>query len=258
MCKRLQHLDELVAEPVLEGDALAVDPARHEQHLLVLDVHALDRADPLREVEDLGLGERRRREPAAIALPDHRRVEALLDRRPDREGRGEVVALDDEVRAVADAHLVDLGEELVGRVAGEDVGGARLDADPDEGEQALLLPRRGALELVVAELDADLFVRVRRVRLGERHRHVEVGRAGFEARVEDRDVEERVDRVQDGVRFRLPDQRDDGVLARRVDPVRAEATVVELSDDVLRPRRVVVGERAVLEERAALGDLGEG
>ena len=73
----------------------------------------------------LRLGERRGREPAAVVLPDHRRVEALLDRRPDREGRREVVALDDEVRAVADADLVDLGEQLVGGVAGEDVGGAR-------------------------------------------------------------------------------------------------------------------------------------
>ena len=119
------------------------------------------------------------------------------------------------------------GEELVGRVTGEDVRGARLDPDPDEREQALLLPGRGALELVVAELDADLLVRVRRVRLGERHRHVEVRDAGLEARVEDRDVEERVDGVQDGVGARLADERDDGVLARRVDRMRAEAAVVE-------------------------------
>ena len=57
---------------------------------------------PSGKSNDLGLRERRGREPAALALPDHRRVEALLDRRPDREGRREVVALDDEVRAVAD------------------------------------------------------------------------------------------------------------------------------------------------------------
>ena len=152
--QRLQHLDELVAEAVLERYAAAVDPARHEQHLLVLDVDALDQADPLGEVEHLRLGERCCRVPAAVALPDHRWVEALLDRRPDRERRREVVALDDEVRAVADSDLVDLGEQLVGRVPREHVGGARLDPDPDEGEEALLLPGRRALELVVAELDA--------------------------------------------------------------------------------------------------------
>ena len=70
--QRLEHVDELVAEPVLERDPVAVDHARHEEHLLVLDVDALDRADPLGEVEDLGLGERLGREPAAALLPDHR------------------------------------------------------------------------------------------------------------------------------------------------------------------------------------------
>ncbi len=123
--QRLQHVDELLAEPVLEVDAAAVDPARDQQHLLVLDVHALHRADPLREVEHLGLGERLGRVPATIAFPDHRRVEALLDRRPDREGGCELVAVDLEIRAVADPDRVDLGEELVAGVAGEDVGEAR-------------------------------------------------------------------------------------------------------------------------------------
>ena len=94
-------------EAVLERHTLAVDPARHEQDLLVLDVDALDRADALGEVEHLGLRERLGREPAALALPDHGRIEALLDRRPDREGRREVVALDDEARAVSDPDLVD-------------------------------------------------------------------------------------------------------------------------------------------------------
>ena len=106
----------------------------------MLDVHALHRADPLREVEHLGLGERLGRVPATIALPDHRRVEALLDRRPDREGGRELVAVDLEIRAVADPDRVDLGEELVAGVAGEDVGEARLDPDPDEREPAGLFP----------------------------------------------------------------------------------------------------------------------
>ena len=66
--------------------------------------------------------------------------EALLDRRPDGEGRRELVALDDDVRAVADAGLVDLREQVVGRVAGEDVREAGLDADADEREQAGRLP----------------------------------------------------------------------------------------------------------------------
>ena len=49
LCSVLQHVDELLAEPVLERDALAVDPARDQHDLLVLDVDALDLADPLGE-----------------------------------------------------------------------------------------------------------------------------------------------------------------------------------------------------------------
>ena len=64
--QRLEHVDELVAEAVLERDPPGVDPARDQQHLLVLDVDALDRPDPLREVEHLRLAERRGREPAAV------------------------------------------------------------------------------------------------------------------------------------------------------------------------------------------------
>ena len=100
----------------------------------MLDVHAFDRADPLREVEDLWLGEGLRRVPAALALPDEWRIQTLLDRRPDRERRGEGVALDDEVCPVANTDLVDRRKQVIGRVAGEDVGEARFDADPEERE----------------------------------------------------------------------------------------------------------------------------
>ena len=163
-----------------------------EQHLLVLDVDALDRADPLGEVEGLGLGERLCRVPAPLALPDHGRIEALLDRRPDRERGREVVAVDDEVCAVADPDQVDLGEELVRRVAGEHVGEAGLDADPDERQQSALAPALLLRELRVAELLARLRVR-------EGHRHVEVGAARVEGRREDGLVEAGVDGVQDRV-----------------------------------------------------------
>ena len=57
----------------------------------MLDVHALDRADAFREVEHLRL-----QNGGVVNQPRSRshidrRVEALLDRRPDREGRSEVV-----------------------------------------------------------------------------------------------------------------------------------------------------------------------
>ena len=51
----LELVDEVRAQGVLERDALdAGQPARNEQHLLVLDVDALDLADALREREHLG------------------------------------------------------------------------------------------------------------------------------------------------------------------------------------------------------------
>jgi len=63
---------------------------------------------------------------------------------------------------------------------------------------------------------------------------------------------------QDDVSPRFSDQRDDRVLARRVEPVPAEAVVVELGDESGGPGGIVVGKRAMLEERAALRDGGEG
>jgi hypothetical protein len=130
-------------------------------------VHTLDRPDAAREVEDLRFGERRRRVPAAVGLPDHRRVEALLDRRPDGERRREVVPVHDQVGAVADADLVDAGEEVVGGVPSEHVGEARLHPDPDQREPAGCGPVVGDRELLVAEFDADLRVRPVRVRPGQ-------------------------------------------------------------------------------------------
>ena len=231
----------------------------HEEHLLVLDVDALDGADSLGEVEDLGLGERLGREPAAALLPDHGRVEALLDRRPDRERGGEVVALDDEVGAVADPDLVDLREQLVGRVAREHVGGAGLDPDPDQRQPAGLLPALVLRELVVAELHARLGVGPLGMRLRERRCHVEIGRPGLEAGVEDLRVEPRVGGVQHGVGLRLPDQRDDRLLARGVDRGRLEPVgLAEPVDDRLGPGDVEIRKRDAVEERAALRDCGEG
>ena len=126
----------------------------HEQHLFVLDVDTFDRADAVGELEDLWLAERRRGEPAPVLLVDHRRVQALLDRRPDGEARREVVAGDGEVGAVADAEFVDLGEEFVGGVPGEDIRHAGFDADADQRESPGLLPFVGELELLVTEFDA--------------------------------------------------------------------------------------------------------
>ena len=56
-------------EGVLEGHLAAVDDARHEHDLLVLDVDALDRPDALGEDERLRRRERLGRVEAAAPSP---------------------------------------------------------------------------------------------------------------------------------------------------------------------------------------------
>ena len=184
--------------PYLKVTRLALTQRGIEQDLLVLDVDALDRADALGEVEHLGLAERRRRVPAAVRLPDDRRVEALLDRRPDRERRREVVAVDDEVRAVADADLVDLAEQVVRRRSGRRRPTARARRRCRRAPAARRPPRRRPRRTARRRASrrsrayGALGMRVR-----QRHRHVEVVGAGRERALEDRHHEARIDGVED-------------------------------------------------------------
>ncbi len=245
----------------------------------MLDVHALDRSDPLGEVEDLGLGEGRQREEprlqvaaGPLPLPHDRGVEALLDDRPHREaGREDLVAVvvtDDEVGAVAGAELVDVVEQLVGGVAREDVGEPGLDADADQRQPPGGLPLAGAGELLVAELDADLLVGRVGVPLREAHRHVEVVGAGGQGAGEDRHHEPWVDGVEHVGGPHLAGQRRHGVRVGGVDLGGREARLARRcstdsaparrGDGVLGPAEVVVGHHPRLEEVALDGDPGGG
>ena len=115
--RRAQDIDELIAQPVFERDALALHPARDRTTSpLVLDVDALDRGrSPGKSNTSLGrTGRSCRSRPCR--LPHHRWVQALFDRGPDREGRGEVINATTQVGAVAHADLLDAREQL-GRVA---------------------------------------------------------------------------------------------------------------------------------------------
>ena len=154
--------------------------------------------------------------------------------------------------------LVDDAEQLVGGVAGEDVGQARLDADARQREPAGRLPLRRLGELRVAELDAGLLVGPVRVRVRQGHRHVEVVGAGRERTVEDRHDEAWVDSVEDVGGAVLASDPGDVVGARRVDPGSDEARVGQLVDDLLGPGLVVVGDDVRLEELPTGRDLGRG
>ncbi len=253
---RLQHCDELVTEAVLERHPVGVDPARHEDDLLVLDVHALDRADAGRELEHLGLAEGLGREPAAVFFPDDRRIQAFLDRGPDGESGTEGVTVDDEVGAVPDSELVDRGEQVVRRIACEHVRQARLDSHADECQSATLLPLRSKLELFVSELDPGSRVRRLRIRMRERHSHVDVGDACSKGRPIDRHHEARIDRVQYRVAALGLQHVANGGLVGGVDPGSAEV----VGGGPRRPfgaRQVVVGDHHVLEAAPAGRDACE-
>ena len=136
-------------------------------------------------------------------------------------------------------------------VAGEDVGEARLDADPDEREPARLLPPLRLRELGVAELLARLGIR-------ERHRHVEVGAPRVERGLEDRRVEARVDGVQDRVRTLGAGELGD---RRRVGGVDGggSRSARRRCGSIARPRAILVdvGEHHPLEEVTAMRDRGD-
>jgi hypothetical protein len=70
--------------------------------------------------------------------------------------------------------------QLVGGVPGEHVGKARLDAHPDQRQLPRPLPVGRHRELLVAELEAGLAVRLAGMRVGQRHRHVQVVGARLE------------------------------------------------------------------------------
>ena len=186
----------------------------------MLDVHALDRADALREHECLRLRERCSGEPPAVVLPYERRVETLLDRGPDREGRREVVTRYDEVAPVAHADLVDGVEEMVGGVAGEDVGQAGLDAHAHQREPAPLAPAIRHRELRGAEHLPRLLVGAFGVGLGQRHRHVDVVTVRIEGCCEYRRIEAWVARVQHDVDTFVGREFADGGRFRRVELAR--------------------------------------
>ena len=144
---------------------------------------------------------------------------------------------------------------MILRVAGEDVGQARLDADADQRQPAGGRPRLGARELLVTELHAGPLVGRLGIRMRQRHRHVEVIGTGRERALEDRHHEARVDRVEDVADPVLPAERRDVLGARCIDPGRDEPWIAGLPGD--RPigaGAVVVGHDHALEERPSRGD----
>ena len=43
-----EDVDELLPQPVFEGDPLGIDPPRNQEHLFMFDIDTLDRSESLR------------------------------------------------------------------------------------------------------------------------------------------------------------------------------------------------------------------
>ena len=213
----LQHLDEFSAQPVLERDPVDLDPPRNQDHLFVFDVDAFDGTDAVGKGEDLRLGEWCRREPSPLAFVDHRRVQTFLDRRPDRERRGEVMAVDHEVGAITYSDFGDVTEQMVGGVARGDVGETRLDPHAHQRHQPAVSPYRRLGELGVTEATSGLRIRLGGVWLGEMHGHVHVVASGGKGALEDRRVESWVTGVEHHVGAGVPRESGDGAFVGGID-----------------------------------------
>ena len=130
-------------------------------------------------------------------------------------------------------------------------------AHADQGQPARRSPLRGVLELAVAEFDTALLVRPGGVRLGQRHRHVEVSGAGGAGRGEQRHHEPRVGRVEQHVTTGPGEQRGDGAGIGGVHPLSGEPRVADRGHRRFGAAQVVVGHHHGVEERAPGGDPGD-
>src|SRR5689334_23263657 len=105
--------------------------------------------------------------PAFVPLPDHRWIQTFLDGGPDGKVGSKLVAIDGNVRSIANAHLLDLVKQIVLGIACEDIRHTRLNPHPHQGKLIFLLPIAGFPKLIVAELDAGLMERILSVWLRE-------------------------------------------------------------------------------------------
>ncbi len=156
-------------------------------------------------------------------------------------------------------------EQVVGGVAGEDVGQARVHARAQDRQATDGPPLVVLRELVVASSTPDLVEGVGRVRLGQADGHVEVVDAGLEGAVEDGRDEARVGGVHDQVDAVLARQRDDLRLVAGIDALDREAASgsgarVAAPDASLDPSgalEVVVGEDHRLDPWTLARDDGD-
>src|SRR5258708_38510235 len=131
-----QDADEFIAKSILERDTLRSHPARHEQDFLMFYIDHIDLSNTFRELERLMFRERLGREPTLPLLPDHGRIEAFFNRRPDRKIRRELIAINLNVRSIADTNLFNFLQYRMLRVALEHTVHAGFHAATNQRKQA--------------------------------------------------------------------------------------------------------------------------
>ena len=224
-----------------------LDPARDQQHLLVLDVHALDRADALR-----GSRTPPARENGAVVNQPRSASQitggfrhSSIVVQMENDGR-EVVAVDDRGSRRPGRRSRRSRRTARRRRSGRTRRTVRARRRCRPGPAGRPPPTASAAANCSSpSLTPALGVRPLGMRAGQRHRHVQVVRAGGEGAVEDRHDEARVDRVED-----VGDRRARGTAAATASAEEASTWAAEkrASDRrrhrPLGPGQVVVGHDA--------------
>ena len=209
LCSVRRHVDELLAEPVLERDPLAVHPARDQHDLLVLHVHALAP----------GRSPRGTRTPRARRTARSCRSRARAPRSaagsgtPRSSSRSRTSARTHSPRPRGRRRRA---PRL--RRSSRTAPRRRSAANTSDRPGSTPIPTSASRpacshascsasccspSIIPGQLVGALGVGVR-----QRHRHVQVGDRGLERRAEDRLVEARVAGVQHGVGPHAADQLD--------------------------------------------------
>ena len=232
----------------------------------MFDVDTLNRANALGKDKDFRLAKGRSREPAPILLPNHGRIEALLNRGPDAKARRKnlvaVVVHDDEVRPIACTEFVNAAEQVVDGIAGKNVRQTGLNAHAHERQASGVFPLTVGRKLRIAQLDVSFLVWCRGVGLGERHGHIEVIGGGGERTLKNGGHKLWLHRIHHVRCSVTPSHLGHAVCARRVNgighkSIRNHIAVLRADprDGAFRACRIVVGHNRDLPERATSKNL---
>ena len=92
-----EHINKRRTKPIFEGDFARIYLSWNECNLFVLHVDTFDGPNTFGEIENLKVREWFSGVPTNSLFPHQRWIETFFNRGPDREGRCEIVAINDQV-----------------------------------------------------------------------------------------------------------------------------------------------------------------